>query len=314
MKKFQFSFNNPIKKDFPSEDNIAGTTVSCFMTDSKYIICFYVLKIDTLNFRIIALNENLDPQVTIPLEYKMDSNYDYFFKCIHLKGDIGVFIFYGYIPIVESKNKNPIILIKTYNSNLKIFKDHLSFRKIKLEKMEFNDDDLLNDLIKISDEKICFTSTSDDKQKLYIAIIKILDTSKVVIRYYSIEIYHLNNFKFLSEMRQHLFNNYISFAFSFCTQYSCSTDSDTHYSGFMIFSYANGTDYNLNLNYYLFLNNDIKIDNFVINLKKHVKIDNNVFGLVYKGIKINDIINCNNIEFVSTINENYKSHYKLYLR
>ena len=205
-------------------------------------------------------------------------------------------------------------MIKTYNSNLKIFKDHLSFRKIKLEKMEFNDDDLLNDLIKISDEKICFTSTSDDKQKLYIAIIKILDTSKVVIRYYSIEIYHLNNFKFLSEMRQHLFNNYISFAFSFCTQYSCSTDSDTHYSGFMIFSYANGTDYNLNLNYYLFLNNDIKIDNFVINLKKHVKIDNNVFGLVYKGIKINDIINCNNIEFVSTINENYKSHYKLYLR
>jgi hypothetical protein len=161
----------------------------------------------------------------------------------------------------------------------------------------------LNDIAKISDEKICFTSTSDDKDKLYIVILKIFNFSKIVIRYYSIEIYSLNNYKFLSEMRQHLYNNYISFAFSFCNQYSCFNDSDIYYSGLMIFSYANGTDYNLDLTNILFNNNDIKIDNFIINLKKNVTIDNNVFGLVYKGIKIRNILNCHNISFVSSINE-----------
>ena len=47
-------------------------------------------------------------------------------------------------------------------------------------------------------------------------------------------------------MKEHLYNNYIAFGFSFCQQYSCN-DDEPHYSGFMLFSYPNTTDDHLNL-------------------------------------------------------------------
>ena len=304
LKKMQFSLNNfPMKSEFLSENNIVGTSISCFMTDSLNIICFYLFKVALYHYKIIALNQNLEEQKILPLDYSIPSDYSYFFKCIHLKEDIGVFILFRFATNLIPENKNPIILIKDYNSKFKRFYNYLSFNRIILDKIDFNNDDLLNDLIKISDEKICFISTSDDKEKLYIVLIKILDTNNIVIRYYSIEIYSLNHYKFLLEMREHLYNNYISFAFSFCINDSCSDDSDEHYSGLMIFSYANGTDYNLDLNDYLYNNNDIKIDNMIIDLKNNLTIDNNVFGLVYKSIKIKNITNCNEIDFVSSLNE-----------
>ena len=282
-------------------ENVTGSSVSCFMTDSQNIICFYLEQLEEYYFKIIALNLNFVEQKSIHLNYSTDSYYPYFFKCIHLKEEIGIFIFYR----LSLTKKSPILVFKAYDNNTKEFNDYLSLDsiKIKCSQIKFNKDSFLNDIIKISDEKICFTSTSDDKDKLYIVLIKIIDLDKVVIRFYSIDIYPLNNYKFLSEMRQHLYNNYISFAFSFCRQYSCS-DSDPYYSGLMIFSYPNGTDYNLNLTNYLFNNNDIKIDNIAINLKENITIDNNVFGLVYKGIKIVNIIDCHNIDFVSSLNEN----------
>ena len=305
LKKILFSSNNQIKNESIYETSVGGTSVSCFMTDSKNIICFYALKKSILHyFYIIALNQELEEKESTSLDYHLDSDNYYFFKCIHLKEEIGVFILYGLNIIFNPNINNPIILIKTYVSTSKKFTNYLDINRIILDKIEFNKNDLLNDLLKISDEKICFTSTSDDMEKLYIVIIKILDLNKIVIRYYSIEIYSLNHYKFLLQTRQHLYNNYISFAFSFSRQ-DYSTNSDTYNSGLMIFSYANGTDYNLRLNNFLFKNNDIKIDNFTINLKNQVKIDNNIFGLVYKAIRINDINNCNNIEFVSSINENH---------
>ena len=311
LKKMQFTSgniinNNPIKGEFVSENTILGNSASCFMTDSKYIVCLYVSKTllgESGFFNLISIDQNFVKQTTLPLIYKMVSDFSYFYKCFHLKGETGVFIFYYYGLLTMLQT--PIIMIKTYDSNHKLFIDYLpTLPFIPLSQEDYNNDGLLNDIIKISDEKICFTSTSNDKDKLYIALIKILDTNKVVIRYYSIEIYSLNHYRFQLTMRQHLYNNYISFGFSFCRQYSCSDDSSEHYSGLIIFSYANGTDYNLDLTNYLFNNNDIKIDNIIINLKENITIDNNVFGLVYKGIKIKNIANCPNIDFVSSINEN----------
>ena len=60
------------------------------------MICFYVIDLAIDNFRIIALNQNFEKQKTIHLYHKMASDYSYFFKCIHLKEETGVFIFYRY--------------------------------------------------------------------------------------------------------------------------------------------------------------------------------------------------------------------------
>ena len=100
----------------------------------------------------------------------------------------------------------------------------------------------------------------------------------MVIRYSIIDIYAKYRFKFLEGMRIHLFDKYIAFAFSFCRQSSCASESDTHFTGFMIFNYPNGTDYNFNLVNDIFEKN--KIDDLIIDLKKYEKICNNTFGLV----------------------------------
>ena len=48
---------------------------------------------------------------------------------------------------------------------------------------------------------------------------------------------------------------------------------------------------------YLFINNDTKIYNIDFSLKENIRIDNNIFGLIYSGIKIKGISNYNNIIF-----------------
>ena len=286
-----------------------GKSVSCFITDSYYIICIFLNKEiafwsyiyigiykSDLSGKIIEINTNY-------LQVDYSSDFEYFLKCIHLEKEVGVFIFYKQTKL--KMDSYPIILFKYYNDKSSSLNDYFSSNSvISLNKKSFNSYTLLNDIIKISNSKLCFISTSTDKDELYIVLLNIFNSNQIIIRYYQIEIYELYNFKFLLEMAVHPYNNYIAFAFCFCRQSQCKSKTDPHYAGMMIFSYANGTDYNLNLTDYLFNNNEIKIYDLQIDLKENVRIDNNVFGHVYSGIEIKQIINCDNINLYSSLYEN----------
>ena len=100
-------------------------------------------------------------------------------------------------------------------------------------------------------------------------------------------------------MRGNLYNNYISFSFSFCPSSRCDSNSDTHYPGLIFFSYPNGTDTNIDLINEM-INTNKKIDSITINLKNQVRIDNNIFGLEYYDIQIVDIKDCGSIAFISS--------------
>ena len=299
--------NNPVIKSY--NVNSKGKAVSCYVTESNYVVCLF-LHIDQivwLYYFIGIYDFNLSKKNEIRTEYYvveslLSTTFDYFSKCIHLEVNIGAFIFYkaikiSTIPLLYGMETFPTIIFqKLIGTSLS---DYLP--SIKLDQKSFSDSCLLNDFIKISNTKLCFISTSTSKEDLYIVLIKKFNTNKIVIRYYSIDIYAKYRFKFLEDMRIHLFDKYIAFAFSFCRQSSCTSESDTHFAGFMIFNYPNGTNYNFNLV------NDIieknKIDDLIIDLKKYVRIDNNIFGLIYSGIIIKEINNCNNINFFSTIEQ-----------
>ena len=95
-------------------------------------------------------------------------------------------------------------------------------------------------------------------------------------------------------MRGHLYNKFIALAFSYYPQHNCYDDKNCeHYSAFMIFSYPNGTDKELNIKDYLFKNNKNKINNIIVDLKENVKIENHIFGYIYYGyfIKENEFDN-----------------------
>jgi hypothetical protein len=67
----------------------------------------------------------------------------------------------------------------------------------------------------------------------------------------------------------------------------------------MIFSYANGTDFEMSLITYL-ISNNFNEGNLVLDLKNNLTIENNIFGLVYSGIEIINIKKCNKINFFSS--------------
>ena len=94
-------------------------------------------------------------------------------------------------------------------------------------------------------------------------------------------------------MKLFLYNNYITFGFSYCNLDQCEKadpfDYDLHYGSFTIFNYPNGTDNNLDLLDYL-LNAQKDTNNFTINLSNNIIIENNIFGYQIIGIQILDII------------------------
>ena len=83
------------------------------------------------------------------------------------------------------------------------------------------------------------------------------------------------------ELRLSLYiNQYITLGASVCNSISCEIDKDEHYASFLIFSYPNSTDVNIDLIQLLNETNE-EITKISFNLEKYTKIENNLFGYVF---------------------------------
>ena len=291
--------NTILVKSYRKEDSF-GETITCFITKLNYIICFYLSDYNHYyQPTIMVLDNELNFLNIFNLNKYVDSDY-IFIKSIHLENEVGVFTFY----YEESNKYIPLVLFRNYNNNSNTLENYFTLSRlseIKLNELDsFNRNYLLNDMIKLSNHKICFITTSLNKEILYIITINIFGENKVIPRYYYIDIFILFKYKIFLDLRTSLYKNFISFGFSFCRNENCQNEqTDEHYSAFLIFSYANATDYQLNIENYLFNNNDIKIENIIIDLKDNVTIENNIFGYTFSGIKINNIANCDIINLLS---------------
>ena len=310
LKKFKFTTTDltqsPVVKTY-NLNMVFGKVVSCFLTDSyQFILCLYLHEYGYMY--IYVYNQDFEEKAQLNLDYYMvpindNWEYDYFAKCISLKEDAGVFAFYRATDYVMINH--PLLFFKRYNG-ASIVNYYEEIPEVEL-KYTFKSYCLLNDMIKVSETKICYTGTSETKEQLYIILIDFLE-SGLIVRYYSIDIFTQYNFKFLLDTRQHLYRRiFISFAFSFCRVSQCETKEDTHFAGLMIFSYPNGTDYNLNLTEYYFKNNNL--DNIQIDFKENVTIENNIFGLIYFGISLINMVGCENVSLLSTSDESYALSY-----
>ena len=271
-----------------------GFMVSCFETKNYLIICFYMTKKPEINYMTMTsedkiylnlikfsndlnqMNEKKESfQITLDDEYM-------FFKGVFLKEDVGVFAYFDY----ESTSIQPKLLFKEFNNNqfINYLPDEIPSSLIILNLPGLSHNLLLNDLIRINENKVCFSSTLSDKETIYIVLINISDDKKIKIRYYSIPTFKLYNYKLLFELRVQTYKNFIAFSSSFCPNETCSSDDDEHYCSLIIFSYPNGTDYKLDVEKYLFDNNNASINDFKIDLKEHIVIENNIFGYIYGAI------------------------------
>ena len=273
--------------------------VSCYEDiNSTYIFCFYQDKGNY--FKIIIYDPiSLEDKKAFEIDQAeyLDENIYIFLKSIYLMKNVGFFIYYKSI-----NYKYPFIQIKEWDGD-KIIKDYKLYGLINLDgKYEFNYNLHLNDIIKIKENQICYVSTSLDKENIYIVIFNFYDSfSKLKIRYYMIKLYELYNKKIMFELKLTNFGKYISLSSSLCSNSHCNSDDGSFYSYLMIFNYPNSTDANLNLIEHLFNTNET-ISNININFTKYIKIENNIFGYIYEGIKI--IEKSEQITIKSVLNNN----------
>ena len=256
--------------------------LSCFMTALDKIICFYRdIDIDNLDYYCIIVYENKTRIGGVKLGRSESSNL--FYKAVHLKEEIGVFIYFS-----SESDYYPRITFKQFDSeNLSNIEDYKSYTNILLDKTRLRYDYMLNDIIKLSDNIICYGSVDVYKSGIALIILRLYNNdTKMNMKYYMISNKDIFHFLIYKEIKLSLFNNeYIAFGSSICFSDRCSNDEDEHNSSFLIFNYPNSTDVEIDLMEKIFEVNK-EIDKIAFNLEEYTLIENNVFGYIVKGIKI----------------------------
>ena len=214
--------------------------------------------------------------------FEIDSSIsaDTFYKGIHLKKEIGVFIYF-----LNENSISPYILFKNFPTNQNM-ENYNSFGEILLDS-SFNYNYMLNDIIKISDIKICYASPNLNKEELNIVIFTLFGNDENLnITFYIQPIYAQNHYVIYKELRLHSYiGQYITLGASVCKSTNCNENTDEHYASFLIFSYPNSTDVDINLINILNKTND-EITKISFNLEENTFIENNLFGYVFNGKKL----------------------------
>ena len=278
--------------------------VSCFETSEYNIVCLF--QNSNKKLEIYGYSQTSDQGITedILVDSEIVENAEIFFKCIHFKDEIGVFMYY-----LSTSSTYPIISFKKYTASSGASSYRNYFDSIELnKKTDFNPGTLLNDIMKISDDKICIASSSLNKNLLYLVILNLFnDDTKMLISYYSVDLNDLNH-KIYKDIKLYLYNNFITFGFSHCITSSCD-DSAAYYSSLIIFNYPNisGSETTLDLIEYLTENNN-DLGSLNINLSENIFIQNNIFGFEISSTKIVSISENINVYYKknkTTILENY---------
>ena len=316
LQKYEFFHNTTIDKiDYKKTEHIKIENfdsshlkfiLSCFQTDKRLIICFYY----NTNLYYIAtlydsdLNELNSFDLAQPSEEQ-----NLFFKCLHLKKEIG--IFYYFLGEIEESRKPKIDIIEFIKDS-----DQINYtRKYIFQSLTTKIDNILdgidfNSIIKLNDNKFGIIQINENKEDIYIITYHIFNDNREIIgRYYKIH-FKLYNFKIYNDVDSIVFNSFFISAFSFCPNIDGNEDCIYFYSSIIMFSYPDSKDYDINVIDYIKSDNVFPLEEIIEN---NTIIDNNIFGLIKKGIKIqlypkdennNDFINLYSKNNKKIINQN----------
>ena len=266
---------------------------NAFKTDSNQIILFYVnienkYKIEALNEKLETMYEKYFKQ--IPSSCHMGN--EYFNKCIHLRDNIGIFIYY----LNHDDNSFPFISIEDIDIKTG-FNTLFNFNLEEItDEYQFNGYPHLNDLVKINNKRFSYLSPSNDKRILYIILFDLYNNKENInIRYYKIRLYDFYHFKIYSDISSIAYNNFLAITMSVCNSLQCDNKTDSFFTSLLFFSYYNSSDFKINItSYFSNFENDENNDNdnITIPFPNNIKIDNNIFGYqISEKIKIISIPN-----------------------
>ena len=300
-----FSFSNIDKINITKS---FAEIASCFYVEEINItICFYGCEENgNKGYCILAYDKDLNETAKKFFTPQGFNDYSFFYS-IYFRENAGTFAYYQ----TESGVSHPVIFFKKLNINKDSFMYYLSENNtIVLDQYTFNSYYILNDIIKINDNKIGFFTTSNSMKVLYIIILNFYNGNNrenIKIRYYSIEIYELLNYKVWKDIKAYMFNDFIILGASYCFIETCNDNGGNlhdYSSALMMIGYPNGSDYELNIINYLKSDGNNTINNLIFDLAENIIIDNNIFGYIYNGTKITNIENSGYIYLISSISNN----------
>ena len=268
--------------------------VSCYFSIKRNIVCFYYNQ--NSNYTVTLYDENLNEKNSFDFG-KPSDNAELFFKCIHLKAEMRIFYYYN------GASEKPIIDIIDFIEDINTSN---YIRKYKFRSLTTLTDNVkgyihINSIIKISENKFGIIQATDDGKIIYIIIFNIFNQdTEIIARYYTINIYKLYNIKVSKDLDSILFNSFLVCGFSFLLG-----KSDVEYPHLIIFSYPKSNNYEINLINHLIDNNYYFPLNKIIN--ESIIIENNIFGLVNKGIKILSFPEIDNNIFIQLYSNEKKS-------
>ena len=284
--------NITLQYDYKEKQTYNSKMASCYESVQKSIVCFFKYQhLSTVSYSYFGYNpeKRTDGSQTVLIINNKEE--EKFFKCVHYTLEIGAFLYY-------TNDKEPKAVIAL--GEFKTTGCTSILTRIEFKSYNFSYNDLLNDIVKISDGKIFFAAVSKDMKSLYIVSIHNAQANSVL--YYIKRIYHINGFiyngySFNSAIRLSIFNNYLAF---------CSngvTSNEKNFSSLIMFSYPNSTDLNQEITHLLLNGNETSINNISIDIKKLCLIENNIFGLDLTGLKIIEVYNnSNNSYLLSSLN------------
>ena len=297
IKKFYFYQNENsiivqlIKSSEKTKIKLNSRIISGFIGDNGFIYSIFINQKNKYDQYDLCLKkydyENLECQENVTLVKNIFTkiNGDHFnggiFRTIYLKNNLACLIYF-----TSESNFNFNVLNLTSNYNYIIMKN--------LNINIFPGHQLLNDLIKLNDERLVFFSANDCK--LYFLFIDLYNNYlNIKFRFYA---YESSIYKFDIELSGHNYNNYFIFSI---TSLKKEISGDNYNSLLMIFGYANGTDGEININPYLSDSDSYNKNlNLVNKLIENLTIDNNIFEYEIvnkiKLISIPDKINIYNNE------------------
>ena len=223
-----------------------------------YVVRFYDYNLNQIGGEIALYNTEL----TNP-----ETGHGKYLQAIHLKDNVVAFFYFH----TDGHPLKLQVLHFTksdsgYSNSDRLFLDWTDF--------SFNDEIYLNDIYKISDDRLAFFSTAQNSaQKLYFLFLDFFnDYKSLKTRYYEFDTpYDINK-----EFQVYSYNGFVTF--------TSTINSNDFNSILMFFSYPNGTDFELDISPYI-KNADeyISSNKIYTALIDKMTIENNIFGYKSSG-------------------------------
>ena len=273
---FNFNASSHKKTYVEIDNNVEMRGIDGFIMNDK-IITFFLKEDKKYYIRIYNFNLGLYYNDCNNNIYIGDGNFNeykhFFYKGLHIKDELIAFIYY-----IKQDYNALELKIGNIDYNNRTF---INIFKISFNDYKFEYHHLLNDFIKVTDERLAYIGvTCNDFSKFNILLFDLYNNSNMIIRKYNL---NLNNkYKINKELAAAIYNGYIVLSATIINYNESSNIDDDHkrYSILMMFGYLNGTDREFDINEYFTDNYINNSKNIISNLTENLVIENNIFGYI----------------------------------